>query len=779
MRSILSNSFSNDPSDAAARAQLKVAFGKFSDAATKATSICRTSGTPAQGWSALAEDVQQALALLNEEPSVPADATATQYIGSTIRYAKVLKGALSQLPAAIKALKGKNELDITGLSAAHSVEHALTRLSISAASIAKKTGSNDAIEKTRAVGKIVQEIFISASSAQTVGKVDSLTAAAVEAINQFVSTLESGGASNNLVADAINIINQAVSLAQTHRGALPNCPARGVRDVAQVVKSLGDSIGQTIAASSSAEKDKTGAYAKQVAGLAHNLLELSTIFNQFFNYFTGQHKLIQQNLTLLRNPNPSDPQVVEAIKVIVRVCAETADASTLAAEVEDNPLMKKRLIDAAQGVRTVRVTLISAAKEATQSTTCIPKLVEAGNTLLMQFSYMISLCPLASTSCPQILDEALFVADNLKKLLNALKNAVAAKDAAATNNSVNIAKSYINTVSESVKSMLSIIKQLGPSQRQCEEAKNILQRVAEELTAAALSATIGDIPPANRNYTEVKVELTNQLKELAAAMQKFNVQQDTNSAQFSPTVEALGNLGPRFANTTKQLASTHPSPVLQVDYILSAKELIDALHNFISILKNVAVDLDQASSITTAAQRVQAKVVELVNGLKKGELGLTECDAAMNAIGALLPSLDAPQPNPQLNLAKCQEVISAATKQVVGALSGLSKAQKASPDAAIGEFSKTLGDSLSALIKATTASVHFIFGFNPQLCQSLLFNTKEVAISIGNYLQFSKNAALSPKDPSHAGILDNQVKVATTCISKLVVAQKELAAIKA
>jgi len=63
-------------------------------------------------------------------------------------------------------------------------------------------------------------------------------------------------------------------------------------------------------------------------------LELSTIFNQFYNYFTSQHKLVQQNLALLRNPNPSDPQVVEAIKVIVRVCAETADAATLAAEVE-------------------------------------------------------------------------------------------------------------------------------------------------------------------------------------------------------------------------------------------------------------------------------------------------------------------------------------------------------------------------------------------------------------------------------------------------------------
>jgi len=54
-----------------------------------------------------------------------------------------------------------------------------------------------------------------------------------------------------------------------------------------------------------------------------------------------------------------------------------------------------------------------------------------------------------------------------------------------------------------------------------------------------------------------------------------------------------------------------------------------------------------------------------------------------------------------------------------------------------------------------------------------------VTISIGNYLQFSKNAALAPKDPSHAATLDNQVKVATTCISKLVAAQKELAAIRA
>jgi hypothetical protein len=91
-----------------------------------------------------------------------------------------------------------------------------------------------------------------------------------------------------------------------------------------------------------------------------------------------------------------------------------------------------------------------------------------------------------------------------------------------------------------------------------------LQRVCEDLTATAFAASLNEVPPCPRPLAEVKAEISNQLKELAASMQKFNIQQDTNAAQFSPTVDALGQLAPRLANTVKLLASTHPTPALQV-----------------------------------------------------------------------------------------------------------------------------------------------------------------------------------------------------------------------
>lgn len=773
----------NDPTDASALMLLKNAANKLSEAGNKAATACRSVGTPFQGWAAVAEEILQATASLNEEPSISSDATLAQYVVSATRYTKVLNGALAQIPAVVKAViaSKKTELDVQAKSAAHSTTNALTRLFISVAAAAKKANAATPppfVEKAKRVGQLVHEIFVFASKPETAGRVDAATTAATDAVAQLALSFESGVGAAQDVLDALNTISQAVSLAQTHRGAMPNCPIRGTRDIAAIVKALGDSIGQTLNASIS-EKDKVGGYCKQVAGLAHNLLELSTIFNQFYNYFTSQHKLVQQNCAPLRNPNPSDPVVVEAIKVLVRVCAETADVATLAADAEDNPISKKRLVDSAQTVRGARVTLITAAKEATQFPQAIPKLVEAGNNLLLQFSWMISLCPLASSNCPQILDEAFVVAENLKKMVTALKNSLAAKDPAVSANGVASAKSYISTVSDSVKALLSTIKQLGPSQRQCEEARNVLTRVSEDLTAAAFAASLNEVPPCPRPITEIKAEISNQLKELAAAMQKFNIQQDTNVTQFSPTVDSLGQIAPRLANSVKLLASTHPTPASQVDILLLAREVISALAVFVTIVKNVGADLEQPTAITAAAQAVQVKLVDLVNALKSQDVGIAECDAAMNAIGGLLGSLSAPQPNPQLPLVKCQEIVANAIKQVVTSLSALSKAQKAAPDTAIGEHSKALGDGILALIRAGTASVHYFMAVNPTLAQNLLFNTKEVAISVGNYLQFSKNAALNPKDPNTAAALDNGVKAATVCISKFVAVQKEFAALKA
>jgi hypothetical protein len=465
----------NDPSDPSALALLKNGATKLSDAANKAATTCRSVGTPSQGWGSIAEEIQSASASLNEEPSVSADSTFAQYHAAAIRYTKVLSAALAQVPAVVKASTAvkKPDLDLQAKSAAHSTTHALTRLFITVAAAAKKANSPTPpafVEKAKRVGQLVYEIFLNASKPETVGKVDMATSAAIDSVSQLALSFESGVGAAQDVLDAIGTISQAVSLAQTHRGAMPNCPIRSTRDIAAVVKALGDSIGQTLNAIIS-EKDKVGGYSKQVATLAHNLLELSTIFNQFYNYFTSQHKLVQQNCLPLRNPNPSDPVVVEAIKVLVRVCAETADVANLAAEAEDNPISKKKLVDAAQTVRGGRVTLITAAKESTQFPAAIPKLVEAGNNLLLQFSWMISLCPLASSSCPQILDETFVVAENLKKMVTALKNSLSSKDATSSANGVATAKSYINTVNDSVKSMLTIIKQLGPSQRQCEEAK--------------------------------------------------------------------------------------------------------------------------------------------------------------------------------------------------------------------------------------------------------------------------------------------------------------------
>jgi hypothetical protein len=72
---------------------------------------------------------------------------------------------------------------------------------------------------------------------------------------------------------------------------------------------------------------------------------------------------------------------------------------------------------------------------------------------------------------------------------------------------------------------------------------------------------------------------------------------------------------------------------------LLAREVISALVIFVSVVKNVGADLDQPTVITTGAQLVQTKLVDLVNALKKEDVGLTECDTAMNNIMALLPTL--------------------------------------------------------------------------------------------------------------------------------------------
>jgi hypothetical protein len=213
------------------------------------------------------------------------------------------------------------------------------------------------------------------------------------------------------------------------------------------------------------------------------------------------------------------------------------------------------------------------------------------------------------------------------------------------------------------------------------------------------------------------------------------------------------------------------------DTIYQTRELLSSILSFILAIKSVGSEIEQPMLLTTVAQKVQASIVELAGFLKKAELGIAECDAAMNLIASILGYLDNPQPNNALTLAKAQEATNNATKKLISTLSALNKAQKTSPDTALGESSKALGEAVGEMVKNTTGAIHFIVQHG-MLGQNLLFNTKEVSIAVGNYLQFSKNVAINPKDAAAQQQLQNGFQAVTQCLGRLVAVQKEFMAIK-
>jgi len=208
--------------------------------------------------------------------------------------------------------------------------------------------------------------------------------------------------------------------------------------------------------------------------------------------------------------------------------------------------------------------------------------------------------------------------------------------------------------------------------------------------------------------------------------------------------------------------------------------LLRALYFFIKTLRDVRTEQTSKELLLNVAKSVQGQLSDLATHLRRSEIGIQECDAAMNAIGAALPMIGTGgQPDPRINnLKQCQDAINITTKQIVLALSNMSKTFKANPEVAIASFSKTLGQGVVEMIKFNCIACNIVAPVNPTLSQSLNFNTNEVAISIGNSLQFTKSAVLNPKDPNAQQVLRQGFQTSASCLAKLLAAQKEFSALK-
>jgi len=181
------------------------------------------------------------------------------------------------------------------------------------------------------------------------------------------------------------------------------------------------------------------------------------------------------------------------------------------------------------------------------------------------------------------------------------------------------------------------------------------------------------------------------------------------------------------------------------------------------------------------SNNLQQSLLQLLTKFKTIDTGISDCDTSMNNIMQFMSQIEAMPTNQEIqnfpNLPSVQSALKLSTTKLLQNISNLEKQIVANgADLSIGEFAKNLGMALVEMIqvsKVVRTKIH-----NSQTVQGILGNTREVTISIGNYLQYSKNFVTNPADVNAKTTRENGFKTVMNFVSKLVLIHDGFCALK-
>jgi len=219
----------------------------------------------------------------------------------------------------------------------------------------------------------------------------------------------------------------------------------------------------------------------------------------------------------------------------------------------------------------------------------------------------------------------------------------------------------------------------------------------------------------------------------------------------------------------------------QVDNLLYFKNMLETLVLFLKCFISILNGTEKPQTLMTISNNLQQTLLQLLTKFKTIDLGISECDSAMNNIMQFMPQIETMPSNQEIqnypNLSTLQAALKSSTAKILQNISNMEKQlQSTIGDLLIGEFSKNLGMGLVELIQISKVVRTKIN--NLQTVQNLLVNTREVTVSIGNYLQYSKNFVINPADFNAKTTRENGFKTAMNLMGKLVPIHNDFCALK-
>ncbi|KAL3884759.1 hypothetical protein ACJMK2_024867 [Sinanodonta woodiana] len=243
--------------------------------------------------------------------------------------------------------------------------------------------------------------------------------------------------------------------------------------------------------------------------------------------FSRANQAIQMACQNLTNPASSQQQVLSAATVVAKHTSALCNACRVASSKTDNPVAKRHFVQSAKDVANSTANLVKAIKALDSNFTDEnrQKCAEAARPLIdaveelttfassPEFaSFPAKISPVARKAQEPITTAGKCMIDGACNMLQAAKQlAINPKDPPT----YQLYSSHSKSVSDSIKRLVSSIKDTAPGQKECDIAVEKIGRAIRELDQASLAALSENLPPRTerslRSYQEQMISCSREI----------------------------------------------------------------------------------------------------------------------------------------------------------------------------------------------------------------------------------------------------------------------------
>ena len=502
-----------------------------------------------------------------------------------------------------------------------------------------------------------------------------------EAINDLINVYTSAAPGQNECDSAIRAIQSSKHMLDTPTEAISDATYYECLDnVMEKSKALGDGMTGIANHAKRSEHDQFGSAVKEVADAIVGLIEAASQATYLVGIsdptsVAGVRGLVDQSqfarasqniktaCATLTKPNSSQQQILAAATIIAKHTSSLCNACRLASSKTNNPVAKRHFVQSAKDVANATAILVKEIKKLDGNYTDENRAATAASTRplleavenLTQFASSPEFASVPARISEQgrqaqkpILDSGRQIIGGSVAMIQSAKSlAVNPKDPPTWQALANSSKS----VSDSIKKLVSSIRDKAPGQKECDDAIEKLTTYIRELDNASIGAMNQNLAPRrNKDIKQYAEQMTNSAGQISEKLVEVQDCSKNEAERLGHSVTSFMSYFEPLVSNAIGTASNMSSSKQQVLVLDQTKTVVECGQQLLYAAKesggnpratHIHGDIDES------CDAMAASLAEVNATVQK--LGLGEVSSIVNCISEAIIQVDDYRPSSRNN----------------------------------------------------------------------------------------------------------------------------------